>query len=86
MTDVLQKKIKETAIKYYYLSTFSSMLLAFGIFLLFLFFGTLNLHVMDSILSFYNETYLLNLNLALNLGLSFIILSFLFKLNLFPGH
>lgn len=86
MTDVLQKKIKEVAIKYYYLSTFSTMLLATGIFLVFFIFGTLNLTVIDSILNFYDETIGYGLNFSLNLGLSFILLSFFFKLNLFPGH
>jgi NADH-quinone oxidoreductase subunit N len=71
---------REGGIKYFYLSTFSSGLMIYGVFLLFLTFGSANLQTIEQIKPSPAEVKLIGL------GVSFILIGLFFKLSAFPGH
>lgn len=77
---------KEAALKYYYLSVLSSMLIAAGIFIVFSKFGTTNFSKISCALYYLNEAFSSEVNLTLATALFLIIFGFLFKLNCFPCH
>lgn len=76
---------RESGIKYFYLSTFSSGFMIYGIFLIFLIFGTGHLQEIQKILTCQPELLLNSLNL-LHVGISFLLFGLFFKLSAFPGH
>ena len=76
---------RESGIKYFYLSTFSSGLIIYGIFLIFLIFGTGQLEEIQKIIACQPEL-LLNGSDLLRVALGFLLLGLFFKLSAFPGH
>lgn len=81
--DAPEAVAREAGIKYYYLSTFSSGLILYGIFLLFLILKTGNFRELNQILS-HNEHFLSNG--LVEAGISLILIGIFFKLSAFPGH
>lgn len=72
---------REAGIKYYYLSTFSSGLILFGVFLLFLLTGSAEFG------SIANTLTLQTLDPHILLfAITFLLFGFFFKLSAFPGH
>lgn len=69
---------REAGIKYYYLSTFSSGLILYGIFLLFVVAGTLQFDEIAQELATSSP--------LLRVGITFLLIGFFFKLSAFPGH
>lgn len=89
LSDYTRHTVREAGIKYYYLSTFSSSLLLYATFMVYLIFHSCN----------FDEVYVGILQLLLSpsitaskwysslfLLLTFFILGFSFKLSAFPGH
>lgn len=76
---------RESGIKYFYLSAFSSGLIIYGIFLIFLVFGTGHLMEIRKILACQPELLLNGLDL-LRIGIAFLLFGLFFKLSAFPGH
>jgi NADH:ubiquinone oxidoreductase subunit 2 (subunit N) len=92
--DCTEAAAREASAKYYYLSVFSSALLAFGIFLLYLLFGSLTLGDLSFFLTKYTMFSHVNLNVVtfdaefglVSVAFISILLGFLFKLAAFPCH
>jgi NADH-quinone oxidoreductase subunit N len=76
---------REAGVKYFYLSTVSSGLIAYGIFIIFLITGTGNLLETGQILATDCDRVSSALNL-LQLAISLLLTGFFFKLSAFPGH
>lgn len=72
---------REAGIKYYYLSTFSSGLILFGIFMLFLLTESVRFEDVAAVLSL----HLFDSSL-LAAAIGFLLFGFSFKLSAFPGH
>ena len=72
---------REAGIKYYYLSTFSSGLMLYGIFLFFMSTGTLQYDELAQALLVCDPS-----TPALPLATGFLLFGFFFKLSAFPGH
>lgn len=81
--DAPEAVAREAGIKYYYLSTFSSGLILYGTFLIFMTLKTLNFKIIDQILFSLPHTHNMNL---INTGALLILLGLFFKLSAFPGH
>ena len=76
---------REAGIKYFYLSTISSGLILYGIFLLYLLFGTGNFYEIQQLLS--NEVVSQAARTEiLSLAVAFLLIGLFFKLSSFPGH
>jgi NADH-quinone oxidoreductase subunit N len=76
---------REAGVKYFYLSTVSSGLMLYGIFLIFLVTGTGHFLDISQILA--TETALVTLaEPLLKLALTFLLVGLFFKLSAFPGH
>ena len=83
--DATSAVAREAGVKYFYLSTLSSGLLVYGIFLLFLVTGTTNLAEINQVLA--TDTELVNSSKGLiQLSVSLILTGLFFKLSAFPGH
>jgi len=86
IADPLVQKNREAAIKYYYLSIFSSGLILFGIFLIYFTLQTTNFNQIQlkiySLLSSYD---LISPQFNLFVSLAFLFIGLSFKLSLFPG-
>jgi NADH-quinone oxidoreductase subunit N len=76
---------REAGIKYYYLSTFSSGLILYGIFLLSIAVGSSQLDVIDYILST-SSTVSYAENPLFVFAFAFLFTGLFFKLSAFPGH
>jgi len=76
----------ESAIKYYYLSVLSSAFIAFGVFIIFVKFGTSSFSKLNLVLYYFVESSSYRLGLTVFLALFLIITGLLFKLNCFPCH
>lgn len=81
--DAPESVAREAGIKYYYLSTLSSGLLLYGIFLIFLVLKTGHFCEINQILTV--SGFFLNNNL-LNSAVLFLLIGIFFKLSAFPGH
>jgi NADH-quinone oxidoreductase subunit N len=76
---------REAGVKYFYLSTVSSGLMLYGIFLIFLVTGTGHFLDISQILA--TETALVSIaEPLLQLALTFLLVGLFFKLSAFPGH
>lgn len=76
---------REAGVKYYFLSTFSSGLMLYGIFLFFISTGTLSLF--ESALSISNSIEVsTETPIRLQIGLALLFTGLFFKLSAFPGH
>lgn len=94
--DCTEHSAREAGIKYYYLSVYSSGFIAFGIFLLYLLFGSINFGDLSFFLTqfkFYSHINNLDLFFTFDaefgiIGIAFcsILIGFLFKLAAFPCH
>lgn len=76
---------REAGVKYFYLSTLSSGLMLYSVFLILLTLGTTNLFEIAQLLATDSELSLTGRNL-LNLALIFLLTGLFFKLSAFPGH
>lgn len=76
---------REAVIKYFYLSAFSSGLMLYGIFLLFLVTGTGHFSEMGQFLATQPEIFGTGRAL-LEYGILFLLIGLFFKLSAFPGH
>jgi NADH-quinone oxidoreductase subunit N len=76
---------REAGVKYFYLSTISSGLMLYGIFLIFLITGTGHFLDISQILATENELVTLAEPL-LQLAITFLFVGLFFKLSAFPGH
>lgn len=81
--DVNRRPSREAGLKYYYLSTFSSGLILYGIMLIYTLTGTGNF---DELFLILNTKLQLQENPLLGLAVLFILAGFFFKLSAFPGH
>ena len=76
---------REAGIKYYYLSTFSSGLMIYGMFLIYILLNTGNFNEIALVLS--SEVDVVGENRGLlHLAIVLVLLGFSFKLSAFPGH
>lgn len=88
----IQKNIKsiEAAIKYFFISAFSSFFLLFGLSYIYFVFGTLDFKILECFLSSYNflniDLNSNNLTLILQKSLLLIVISFAIKLGAAPFH
>lgn len=85
LSDAKSTIAREAGVKYFYLSTFSSGLMLYGIFLLFLVVGTGQLHEIGLILAT-DDSVALNATRPLTVALAFLFSGLFFKLSAFPGH
>jgi len=76
---------REAGVKYFYLSTFSSGLMLYGTFLLFLITGTGHFREIGQLLATSPEL-LHRGNILLQFAILFLLTGLLFKLSAFPGH
>jgi len=76
---------REAGVKYFYLSTISSGLILYGIFLLFVILGTGNFYEMQQVLSS-NTAFAETNSELLQLAIAFVLIGLFFKLSSFPGH
>lgn len=76
---------REAGVKYFYLSTISSGLMLYGVFLLFLITGSGNLAEIGQVLATESEL-VASSNLLLSLAITLILIGLFFKLSAFPGH
>jgi NADH-quinone oxidoreductase subunit N len=76
---------REAGVKYFYLSTISSGLMLYGIFLIFLITGTGHFLDISQILATEGELVAIAEPL-LQLALTFLFVGLFFKLSAFPGH
>lgn len=75
-------KSLEAGLKYFIYGSFSSLILLFGVSLIYFLFGCLNLNDINLlIITIINED-----NIILHIGLICILIGFLFKLAVFPFH
>lgn len=83
--DASRAVAREAGVKYFYLSTLSSGLMLYGIFMIFLVLGTGQFHEIGQLLST-NANLLGYASGLLSVGLSFLLVGLFFKLSAFPGH
>lgn len=83
--DATSAVAREAGVKYFYLSTLSSGLMIYSIFLIMLVLGTGNLFEMAQILSSNVQLSSAAASL-LHLGITFLLVGLFFKLSAFPGH
>lgn len=83
--DALSRLAREAGVKYYYLSTFSSGRLLYGIFTLYGAIQTANYSERGLRLSS-DALLLIDSDALLNVGLRFFLVGIAFKLSAFPGH
>lgn len=83
--DAADSVAREAGAKYFYLSTFSSGLMIYGIFVLFVLAGTANYREMGQIFLANSEVTTYHVNL-LQAGVMLLLTGLFFKLSAFPGH
>lgn len=84
--DALKSGGREAGVKYYFLSTFSSGLMLYGIFFILRLTGSLNFFEVGQALVFRTDDYYTAVPFRLQRGLTFILTGIFFKLSAFPGH
>lgn len=85
LIDASSAVAREAGVKYFYLSTISSGLILYGIFLLYIMLGTGRFYEMHQALSLIVTVSGTESSL-LQLAVSFILIGLFFKLSAFPGH
>lgn len=85
LIDASSAVAREAGVKYFYLSTISSGLILYGIFLLYVVLGTGRFYEMQQALALVVTSTGAENNL-LQLAISFILIGLFFKLSAFPGH
>ena len=85
MFDATSAAAREAGIKYYYLSTFSSGLLLYGLFLLYTLTGQGQFELINLALTT-NPQLLVEGNTQLKFAIIFVLMGLFFKLSAFPAH